>query len=274
MTDAQGEADVQPTISIVTPSFNQAQFLERTIRSVLDQSYPRIEYMVLDAGSRDGSADIIRRHASALAYWRSERDAGQSSAINEGWRRATGDILAWLNSDDYYLPGTLEFIAKCFRASPGVPMVYGRCDMVDSAGRPLATVGKPFDPGRLLRGDQLMPQPSTFISRRAWEVVGPLDEGLHYAMDYDLFIRVAKIGEPLFVERSLSAFTVHTEAKTTARRAIARQEALRVASRYANLRDRVVLTFLAFRARVYHSMPVRLLDYLDRARRLPVLRRP
>lgn len=274
MTSDPGALIGWPKISIVTPSFNQAQFLERAIRSVLEQEYPHIEYMVLDGGSTDESADIIGRHASALTYWRSGPDAGQSSAINEGWRRATGDILAWVNSDDYYLPGTLEFVAKCFLAHPGVPMMYGRCNMVDPDGRPLATVGKPFNISRLLRGDQLMPQPSTFISRRAWEVVGPLDEELHYAMDYDLFIRVAKLGEPLFVERSLSAFTVHTEAKTTARRAIARQEALQVASRYSNLQDRVVLTFLAFRARVYHAMPGRMLDFIDRARRLPVLRRP
>ena len=272
MTDARSEIDRLPLISIVTPSYNQAHFLERTIRSVLDQGYPRLEYMILDGGSTDGSTDVIRRYESSLSFWRSHPDSGQSSAINEGWGRATGSVLAWLNSDDYYLPGTLAFVGDFFRTHPGAPMLYGLSDFVDPAGRPIATVGRPFDRNRLLRGEQPMPQPSTFISRDALQVVGPLDDTLHYAMDYDLFLRVTGIGEPAFTMRTLSAFTVHPDAKTTARRNVARQESLRVAARYADRGNRVALKLFAIRARVYHSMPRSLMDRLDRVRRLPVLK--
>ena len=107
-----------PRITVVTPSFNQARYLDRTIRSVLDQGYPNLEYMVLDAGSTDGSLDIIKRYSDRLDYWRSGPDNGQSAAVNEGWQRASGEVMAWLNSDDFYLPGALDFVGNHFRVHP------------------------------------------------------------------------------------------------------------------------------------------------------------
>jgi glycosyltransferase involved in cell wall biosynthesis len=260
-----------PVISVVTPSFNQAAFIRRTIQSVLDQAYPRLEYIILDGGSTDGSVDVIRQFASRLAYWTSEPDGGQSSAINAGWGRSTGDILAWLNSDDYYLPGTLHAIGEYVRTHPEVGMVYGTCRMVDPAGRPLGTMGRPFDMQQVIRGNLMIPQPSTFISKELWEKVGPIDETLNYSMDFDYFIRAARFRQPVFLDRALSVFTVHPLAKTTRDRSVARQEVFRVASRYATGRELMVVRLLALRARGYHLIPRRVRNRLDRLRGLPVL---
>jgi glycosyltransferase involved in cell wall biosynthesis len=260
----------RPLISVVTPSFNQAAYLERTIRSVLEQDYPHVEYLVLDGGSTDGSVDIIRRYADRLAYWTSGPDAGQAAAINTGWARASGDILAWLNSDDYYLPGTLAFVADVFAGHPDAPMVYGTCDFVDSDGRPFARVGSLFNARSLRRGHQMIPQPSSFIRRTALERAGPLDESLHYSMDYELFLRIAAVGEPAFVDRPLAAFTVHPDAKTTRDRRLARLETLEVARRNSRGLEKALIWGLAGRARAYHSLPGSIRVRLDRVRHHPV----
>ena len=124
-----------PLVSIVTPSYNQAAFLEETIRSVLEQDYPRVEYIIIDGGSTDGSAEIIQRYADRLAYWVSERDRGQTDAINKGFARATGSILAWLNSDDTYQPGALREAVDYLLAHPDVGMVYGDGNFIDEHGK-------------------------------------------------------------------------------------------------------------------------------------------
>jgi glycosyltransferase involved in cell wall biosynthesis len=123
-----------PSFTVVTPSFNQAQFLERSIRSVIDQDYPDLEYFVMDAGSTDGSVDIIERHADRIDYWVSEPDGGQSAAINAGWSRGSGDIVAWLNSDDHYMPGALETVGAYMQAHPDVMVAYGRCEILGRDG--------------------------------------------------------------------------------------------------------------------------------------------
>ena len=264
------DAERWPSISIVTPSFNQAAYLERTIQSVLDQGYPRLEYLVMDGGSSDGSVSIIGRYDSAISYWVSEPDAGQAAAVNQGWARSSGEILGWINSDDFYLPGTLSFVGSYFASHPETLMLYGRCQVVDADGRPLGVIGDPFDMRRILRGDDMIPQPSAFVRRAAWEKAGAIDESLRYSMDYDFFIRVARLAPPVFAERLMSAFTVHQRAKTTQDRATARQETFRVASRYATGSGQLLLSMLALRARVYHQLPVRLRQRLDGLRHLPV----
>lgn len=260
------DRSVRPLISIVTPSYNQGAFLERTIRSVLEQGYPRLEYFVFDGGSSDDSVEIIRRYQSRLTYWTSAKDDGQASVVNAGWRRATGEILGWLNSDDYYLPGTLAYVADHFEAHPEVMMLYGTSELVDDGGRPVGRFGAPFDMNRALRGDYMIPQPSVFIRRKAIERVGLLDESLYYALDLDLFLRLARVEPPAFVDRALSACTIHPDAKMSVGRAAARQERFRVSARYASGMTRLLIPVLAFRSRVFHALPRSWKRRIDRAR--------
>jgi len=259
------------TISVVTPSYNQGRFLERAIRSVLDQQVSDLEYFVIDGGSSDDSVEIIRRYAGDLAYWQSERDNGQASAVNIGWSMASGDILGWLNSDDFYLPGALNTVAAYMAEHSEALVVYGKCMFVDPAGRPFAVMGEPFDGHRLARGRQMIPQPSTFIRREVWQQVGPLDESLRYALDYDFLVRVSRICRPQYIDRALAGFTVHRAAKTTEDRAAARMETLRVAQEYASGVDAILLRLITSRARIYHALPAALRTRLDAIRRLPVL---
>ena len=215
-----------PRVSIVTPSYNQAQFIEETIRSVLLQGYPNLEYIVIDGGSTDGSVDIIRRYEHWLAYWVSELDRGQSHAINKGWARARGDILAWLNSDDFYQPGAVQAAVRYLLDHPDVSMVYSdnfRCDVF---GRPLGVYRSgPFDLRIALSGKGVhISQPTTFIRREILERIGPVEESLHLAMDADLFFRIASVGKLGYIpNRVLATGRIHQSAKTWA-----------LALRYAN----------------------------------------
>jgi glycosyltransferase involved in cell wall biosynthesis len=216
-----------PRVTIVTPSFNQAQFLERTIRSVLDQEYPDLEYIVMDGGSTDGSVEIIRRYAEQLTYWTSGPDGGQAAAINAGWRMAHGQVLAWLNSDDFFMPGALSAVGHAFQEHPKAVLVYGQTQLVDPDGLLLGTVGSAYRHRTLMYSHQLIPQPSAFFRRSAVDAVGLLDESLHYSMDLDLFLRLARIAPPLMLQETLA------EAKTTRDRSIAAGETHRVRLRYA-----------------------------------------
>ncbi len=179
-----------PLISIVIPSFNQALFLEECLGSVLDQTYPRREIIVIDGGSTDGSREILRRHERRLGYWVSEPDRGQADAVNKGWTRARGDILGWLNSDDRLEAGALELVAGEFAARPDAVLLYGDVREIDARGE--AVGGKKmggFGLRSLLLGKN-MGQPGVFIARRAYEALGGLDETLHFALDFDYFLRV------------------------------------------------------------------------------------
>jgi len=208
---------IQPLVSIVTPSFNQADFIEETLCSVLEQDYPRIEYIVIDGGSTDGSVEIIRKYADRLAYWVSERDAGQSDAINKGLRRATGDIVAWLNSDDYYVPHALTAAVQCLVAHPEAGMVYGNVDVVDAHGQVLKRgVGSDYDLARQLLQEIIVPQPAAFWWRRVTEDVGYLRTDLHYAMDWDLWLRIGRRYSIHHLRRSLAVFRRSGVNKTAA----------------------------------------------------------
>jgi glycosyltransferase involved in cell wall biosynthesis len=244
-----------PRISIVTPSLNQAAFLERTIRSVLDQAYPNLEYIVMDGGSTDGSVEIIRKYADRLTHWVSQPDGGQSAAINAGWRRATGDVLAWLNSDDYYLAGALGWAGDFFAQHPGVWAAYGTSSVVDAEQTQLAVGGKPYRRTAMILSGNCIPQPTAFIRRDALNVVGALDESLHYLMDMDLFLRIARIRPPVFVDRRIAAMTSHAEAKTVRdRRNMARERAL-VRFRHARPLEKPIVALLAGVSRLMHSSP-------------------
>jgi hypothetical protein len=204
-----------PSVSIVTPSYNQARFLEETIRSVLLQGYPNLQYIVIDGGSSDGSADILRRYEPWLADWVSEEDRGQSHAINKGFARARGEVVAWLNSDDLYTPQAVGAATRAFSEHPAVGVVYGDCQHIDAGSRLVRT--------RLLPGHDLgevvvynyIAQPATFIRRRAVEHVNGVDESLHLAMDFDLWVRLGVAFDFIHVPVCLACFRVHVDAKSS-----------------------------------------------------------
>lgn len=205
-----------PRISIVTPSLNQANYLERTILSVLGQDYPNLEYIIIDGGSTDGSVDIIRRYSDRLAYWVSEPDTGQAAAINKGFRIATGDILAWLNADDEYEPNALWSVGRVFAEHPDIDVVYGNTVLVNTRGE---TVGRilsvPWSRRGYLYGTVNVHQPSTFWRRALWERVGGVREDLHYVFDGELFERFVQAGATfLYLSMHLTRYRLHDESKT------------------------------------------------------------
>jgi glycosyltransferase involved in cell wall biosynthesis len=204
-----------PLVSIVTPSFQQARFLEAAMRSVLDQDYPNLEYMIVDGGSKDGSLEIIRKYADRLAWWVSEPDTGQTDAINKGFARAHGQILAWLNSDDTYEPYAVTEAVEFLLAHPKVGLVYGEANFIDENGRlrgrfPAAQT----DYRRLRRGYVHIPQQSAFFRAELWRQVGPLDPSFFFAMDYDLWVRLARISGLRYIPRLWANFRIHAASKT------------------------------------------------------------
>jgi Glycosyl transferase family 2 len=190
-----------PKISIITPSYNQGHFIEETIRSVVSQGYPNLEYIIIDGDSTDDTVEVIRRYESQITYWVSEPDRGQTHAINKGLAIATGDILAYLNSDDYYLPGTLQKIADYFQKHPQISLCHGHCRYVDEQGNKIgeqiADISK-FDEiidlwGVWWRKRQFV-QPEVFWSRRITEQIGRFNESLYYVMDYEYWCRILRAG--------------------------------------------------------------------------------
>ena len=210
-----------PRISVVTPSFNQARYLEQTLLSVLEQNYPNLEYIVVDGGSTDGSLSILERYSQLLAYWGSEPDRGQSDAIAKGFHRATGDILCWLNSDDVLLPGALNRVGRYFQLHPKVEAVSGGAFIIDAAGAPARaaygsyTLGVPstFDRFRFF-GQEGVFQQATFWRADAYEAVGGIDRKFQFAMDLDLFTRLAKRRRFGWLPCMLACFRLHEECKS------------------------------------------------------------
>ena len=196
-----------PSISVVTPSYNQAPYIEDTIRSVLDQNYPHLDYLVMDGGSNDGTVDILRRYEGKLR-WVSEKDRGQSDAINKGFARTKGDILAWMNSDDIYAPGALHAAAECFAKNPDVDVVYGDASFIDANGKrvcPCAQI-EPYNWKRLLYYSDFIVQPAAFFRRSAFEAVGGVDVDLHWTMDYDLWLRLGRQFKFYYLPQELGHF--------------------------------------------------------------------
>ncbi len=207
-------------MSVITPSYNGAAFLERTIQSVLAQRGDfEFEYLVIDGGSRDGTLDILRRYDGRLRFV-SEPDNGQAEAINKGLRWAEGEVLAWLNSDDVYAPGALEAVVRTLRRT-GSRWCFGDCAVIDEEDRPIRTavsrykswVSRRYNRRRLI-GRNFIPQPTVFFRRDLLDEVGGLDESLRYAMDYDLWLRFARIAEPAFIPRTLAGFRWHRRSIT------------------------------------------------------------
>jgi glycosyltransferase involved in cell wall biosynthesis len=200
-----------PLISIVTPSFNQAEFVGQTINSVLQQSYTQLEYFVQDGGSVDGTPELLRSFGDRLTSWESRPDGGQANAVNLGMARTTGEIMGWLNSDDLLLPGSLEYIAEYFDSHPEVDVVYGNRILIDSKERDIGCWVLPPHDDEILRWADYVPQETLFWRRRIWEAVGgSLDEGFHFALDWDLLLRFLDSGAHIVrVPRFLGAFRIH-----------------------------------------------------------------
>lgn len=259
-------------VSIITPSFNQSAYLEQTMKSVLGQDYPAIEYIVVDGGSTDGSVDIIKRYSSRLAFWTSERDRGQADAINKGMAHASGDILAWLNSDDYYLPGTISAVVKTFEQNSDTVMVYGNMLAVDEMGRTINALKYRQLSLEDLLCFQIIGQPAVFFRRAAFERAGGLDTTFHFMLDHQLWIKIAAQGKILHVPQLWAAARYHAGAKNRLQAVEFPREAFRIldwASKEPSLAP--VLAHLGRRARASaHRVDARYL--LDSGASWPALK--
>lgn len=228
-----------PRISVITPSYNQGQFLGECLDSVFRQDYPDLEVLVIDGGSTDESVGIIKACEARLAYWGSEPDAGQGAAINKGLRLATGELVAWLNADDFYLPGALVSVARAYRQNPHASFYFGDGLRVDKNGDPVGGFFPgghvDFDLRALVYGLNCLLQPATFINRALLSEVGPLDPALRYGLDTDLWIRLATHAPPSPVAALLAASREYPETKT-ATGSFERVEELRqIAERYGGV---------------------------------------
>jgi len=217
-----------PLVSIITPSYNQAAFLEKTMRSVLEQDYPSIEYMVVDGGSNDGSVDIIKRYTDRLRWWVSEKDSGQAEAINKGLTRAKGEFVAWLNSDDYLLPGTVAAAVQALQENPNASFVYGNVRVVTLDGQVLNTLT--YQDWQLsdLMSFHIIGQPAVFMRRSALEKTGFLDTSYHFLLDHQLWIRLAATGEMKYVPQLWACAHYHEDCKNLKQAAAFGREALRI----------------------------------------------
>jgi len=213
-----------PRIAIVTPSLNHAAYLEQAIDSILGQEYPNLAYFVQDGVSKDGSVDILNSYNSQLA-WRSEPDTGQANAINRAFEKVNGDIMAYINSDDLLLPGTLSYVARFFQRNPKVDVVYGHRICIDRDGSEIGRWILPQHDLEAVKWADYIPQETMFWRRRVWDAVGPFDESFHYALDWDFILRAQAQGFRFRrLPRFLACFRVHVEQKTLALKQVGQQE--------------------------------------------------
>jgi glycosyltransferase involved in cell wall biosynthesis len=217
-----------PRITIVTPSYNSVRFIRETVSSVLDQQYPDLEYLVFDGGSTDGTVELLRQHEGQLR-WVSEQDDGQSDAINKGFRIASGEILSWINSNDIYLPGCFEIVGRYFLEHPNVDMVFGRALLIAETGEHIGEYGEQGEPEEMLELNKLehghfdmllngnagwIPQQTVFWRTSLTREVGLLNPDLHYAMDYEYWLRLGRRGTIHFINSRLGGFRLHEDAKS------------------------------------------------------------
>lgn len=208
-----------PSITVITPSYNQGAFIEQTVESVLSQQYPRLQYIVIDGLSTDDTLDRLAAYQNQLTLI-SERDKGQTDAINKGLRRASGEVVCWLNSDDYFLPGTLQTVGRFFAENPQAYWLTGDCRIVNEAGQPVQEPVRQYK--RLLRAltptfymgvTNAICQPATFWRRSVHDRLGYLDESLHYTMDYDWWLRLLSLQPPAVSREVFTAFRIHQASK-------------------------------------------------------------
>lgn len=257
-------------MTIITPSFNQGRFIEETIESVLGQDYPDLEYLVMDGGSTDETVEILRRYEGRLK-WTSEKDRGQSDAINKGIRRATGEVIAYLNSDDLYEKGALRRAGEYFLERPESLWMTGRCRIIDIQGKEVRqsiTAYKNFLLSRygynILLVTNFISQPATFIRKKAFDSLGLFDESQHRVMDYDFWLRVGRMQPPGILDEYLAAFRVHPGSKTSSSFRHTFKEELEVARKHT---DSAVINGLHYMSYLGICAAYGVLDAASRFRR-------
>ena len=220
----------KPRVTVITPSFNQADFLEQTIQSVLGQEGIDLEYMIVDGGSSDGSVEIIRDYADRLAWWVSEKDSGQADAINKGFARASGEFIAWLNSDDLLLPGAIAAAIEVFRDHPEAGLVYGDVLAINAAGQPINLMRfKPYALDNLMVF-RIISQPGVLMRRSVLEKAGPLDVRFHFMLDHQLWLRMVQVAGMVYLPRRQAAARFHAGAKNLAQAPKFGEETLKIAA--------------------------------------------
>ncbi len=217
-----------PLVSIITPSFNQAAFLDKTMQSVLEQDYPAVEYLVVDGGSTDESVQIIRKYQDRLAWWVSEKDSGQAEAINKGIVRAKGEYIAWLNSDDYLMPGAITAAVRALQTNPEAGFVFGNVRVVNPAGLVLNTLSYGDWGLAELMSFHIIGQPAVFVRRSALDKAGLLDTTYHFLLDHHLWLRLATNNEMKYIPQLLASAHYHEGCKNLAQAAEFGKEALRI----------------------------------------------
>ncbi len=220
-----------PKISIITPSYNQGAFIERTIQSVLSQEYPNLEYIIMDGGSTDETVSILKKYEGQL-IWKSKKDRGQAHAINKGMNVATGEIVAFLNSDDTYQPGTLRQVGEIFAAHPNIHFLYGHGRLIDADDKEIGFYNTLYENHEKLAESCGISQPSAFWRKAIMSTVGDFDESYSYTMDYEYWMRVSA-HYPLYWEPKIVANTrIHPDAKTSAFTHALHKEAIRAVKKH------------------------------------------
>lgn len=221
-------SNIEPKVTIVTPSYNQAAFLEQTIRSVLAQDYPHMEYFVVDGGSNDGSQEIIKKYADQIDWWVSEPDEGQSDAVNKGWQRATGELIGWLNSDDLLMPGAVSRMVAAFNQTPEMGVIYGDVFSIDEYGEIFNIMR--FDQWGLddLMSFEIISQPGAFMRREVLQNAGYLDSSMHFLMDTHLWLKMAQHAPIRYLPGVIAAARYHAGAKNVGAGARYGQDAYRI----------------------------------------------
>jgi glycosyltransferase involved in cell wall biosynthesis len=226
-----------PSISVVIPSFNQGQYIEETILSILGQQYPNLEIIVIDGGSTDNTVEILEQYSDQISYWHSKKDKGQADAINQGMNLSSGEVLCWLNSDDMYLPGTLLDIGQRFRGRTdkshfiyGSALTIKQIDGVFGGGSQNAA---PFE-AMTLTHSYFLVQPSTFWTRQLWQCTGELNLSYNYVLDWDWFIRASKVTEFEYVQRFYSVYRYHPLHKTSTGGVERRKEIIEIVTKYSS----------------------------------------
>jgi glycosyltransferase involved in cell wall biosynthesis len=226
-----------PSISVVIPSFNQGQYIEETLLSVIGQGYPNLEILVIDGGSTDNTVEILEKYSDKISYWHSKKDNGQADAINQGMKLSSGEVVCWINSDDMYLPGTLLDIGQRFRDRTDKNyLVYGSALTINQVDGRLISgshLASPFDAFTLTYNDFIV-QPSSFWTRKLWQSTGELNPNYHYVLDWDWFIRASKFTEFEYVNKFFSVYRFHELHKTSTGGLERRKEILEIINKYSS----------------------------------------